>query len=57
MKFPEFPGSAFSFALLYSLIGNPEFSGIFRRFHSERFWDPRIAFSGQDDVDMWGIID
>ena len=45
-NFPEFPGSAFFLALLYYLIGNPEFPGIFRHFPGEGFWGPRIAFSG-----------
>ena len=39
VNFSEFPGSAFFFALLYSLMGNPE---VFRNFQkhvlSETFW-------------------
>ena len=37
MNFPEFPGSAFFLALLHSLMGNPEFPGIFRHFPGEGF--------------------
>ena len=55
MNFPEFPGSAFSLALLHSLIGNPEFPGFFRHFPGEGFWGPEIAFSGEDEVDTLGI--
>ena len=36
--------------LIYSLIGNPQFA----RIPGEGFWGPRIAFSGEDGVDMWG---
>ena len=50
----EFLGSAFFLALLFYLIGNPEFSGIFRHFPGEGFWGPRIAFSREDGVDMLG---
>ena len=45
MHFPEFSGSAFSLAFLYSLKGNPEFPG------------SQIAFSGEDEVDMLGSGD
>ena len=45
-EFPGIPGSAFFLELLHSLIGNPEFPGIFWRFP--------IAFSREDEVDMLG---
>ena len=54
MNFPEFPGSAFFLAFLFYFIGNPEFPGIFLDFPGEGFWGPRIAFSGEDGVDMLG---
>ena len=54
MNFPEFPGSAFSLAFLYSLRGSPEFPGISRHFPRQGFWGPQIAFSGEDEVDMLG---
>ena len=54
MNFPEFPGSAVFLALLYSVIGKPEFLGIFRHFSGEGFWGPQIAFSGEDEVDILG---
>ena len=57
MNFPEFPGSAFFLAFLYSFIGNPEFPGIYRHFPGEGFWGPQIAFSGEDEVDMLGSGD
>ena len=57
MNFPQFPGSAFLLAFLYSLIGNPEFLGIFRHLPGEGFWDPRIVFLGADEVDMLGSGD
>ena len=52
MNFPEFPGSAFFLAFLHYLIGSPEFPGLFQHFPGEGFWGPRIAFSGEDEVDM-----
>ena len=54
MNFPELLGSAFFLAFLFSFLGNPEFPGIFRHFFGEGFWDPRIAFSAEDEVDMSG---
>ena len=35
-------------------MGNPEFPGVFRHFPAEGFWGTRIAFSGEDEVDMLG---
>ena len=54
MNLPEFPGSAFFLAFLYSLVRSPEVPGIFRHFLGEGFWGPQIAFSGEDEVDMLG---
>ena len=54
MNFPEFPGSVFFLAFLYSLVGSPELPGIIRHLPGEGFWDPQIAYSGEDEVDMLG---
>ena len=56
-EFPGIPWIGLFLAFLYSLIGNPEFPGIFRHFLGEGFWGPRIAFSGEDEVDMLGSGD
>ena len=50
----EFSGIPWIGLFLYSLIGNPEFPGIFRHFPGEGFWGPQIAFSGEAEVDMLG---
>ena len=57
MNFPEFLGSTFCLAFLYSLKGAPKFSGISQHFPGEGLGDPRIAFSGEDEVDMLGSGD
>ena len=54
MNFPEFSGSAFSLARPSYLIGNPEFPGIFQHFPGEGLWNPQIALSREDGVDMLG---
>ena len=52
INFPEFPGSAFFLGIPTSLIGNPEFPGIFRHLLGEGFWVLRTAFSKEDAVDI-----
>ena len=57
MNFPESPGSAVFLALLYSVLGKPEFPRILRHFPGECSWGPQNAFSGEDEVDMLGSGD
>ena len=53
MNSPEFLGTAF-LTLQYSLVGSPEFPGVFRHFPGEGLWGPQITFWGEDEVDMLG---
>ena len=50
MNFPEFPGSAFFLALLYYLIGNPEFPGIFGISPERFFGIPESRFRGKMEL-------
>ena len=56
MNFPEFPGSAFSLAFLYSLIGNPEFPGICQHFPGEGFGVPELRFRGKMKLICWAAV-
>ena len=42
---------------LHSLIGSPEFPRIFLHFPGKGFWGSRVAFSGEDEVDVLGSGD
>ena len=53
-EFPGIPWIGLSLGISILLIGNPEFPGIFRHFPGEGCWGPRIAVSGEDEVDMLG---
>ena len=56
MNFPEFSGSAFFLALLYSLIGNPEFPE-FSGISLERvFGVPESRFRGKMKLKCWAAV-
>ena len=59
-EFPEFLGSAFLLALLYSFLGKPRISRSCLAFPWRGFLGsdyPRIALSGENEVDMLGSGD
>ena len=53
MNLPEMLAyKGFAWHCYISLVGNPAFRGIVRHFPGEGLWDPQVAFSGEDKLDM-----